>query len=236
MTRHSSHLTALLAFAAGLIAPAAIAQAQYYGPPATQPPPLYPYVVQQGQSYAVQVAPNTYVIQRPEQTAAYPRVRHAERPAQRFDRPHKPVDHALVEELRKRNDKKKEARAEGNESVVRTTKIVRDPPVVVVHKRYVDDPPRVIERDFIADEPARSKCGRGILEHCGNASAPPQPSAPNAPSAANAPSPVVREGGERGGKRVIHAEAEVTILGPDRMSIRLYRKGRDPEAKAQDGD
>ena len=34
--------------------------------------------------------------------------------------------------------------------------------------------------------------------------------------------------------RVIHAEAEVTILGPDRMSIRLYRKsdGRDANAKA----
>ena len=27
------------------------------------------------------------------------------------------------------------------------------------------------------------------------------------------------------GKRVIRAEAEVTILGPDRMSIRLFRKG-----------
>jgi hypothetical protein len=36
------------------------------------------------------------------------------------------------------------------------------------------------------------------------------------------------------GNRTIHAEAEVTILGPDRMSIRLYRKqdGRDANAKA----
>jgi hypothetical protein len=25
-------------------------------------------------------------------------------------------------------------------------------------------------------------------------------------------------------KRVIHADAEITILGPDRMNIRLYRK------------
>lgn len=34
--------------------------------------------------------------------------------------------------------------------------------------------------------------------------------------------------------RVIRAEAEVTILGPDRMSIRLFRKndGRDANAKA----
>ena len=28
-----------------------------------------------------------------------------------------------------------------------------------------------------------------------------------------------------GEKRVIHADAEITILGPDRMSIRLFRKG-----------
>jgi hypothetical protein len=33
--------------------------------------------------------------------------------------------------------------------------------------------------------------------------------------------------------RIIRAEAEVTILGPDRMSIRLFRKGgRGADAKA----
>ena len=32
--------------------------------------------------------------------------------------------------------------------------------------------------------------------------------------------------GENGEQRVIRAEAEVTILGPDRMNIRLFRKGR----------
>ncbi len=32
--------------------------------------------------------------------------------------------------------------------------------------------------------------------------------------------------------RVIHADAEVTILGPDRMSIRLFRKRGEPEPKA----
>jgi hypothetical protein len=32
---------------------------------------------------------------------------------------------------------------------------------------------------------------------------------------------------------VIHAQAEITILGPDRMSIRLIRKsGDDAEARA----
>ncbi|HZL40409.1 MAG TPA: hypothetical protein VFC45_09025 [Pseudolabrys sp.] len=40
----------------------------------------------------------------------------------------------------------------------------------------------------------------------------------------------------RGGKdeaRVISADAEVTILGPDRMSIQLFRKGSRPKAEAQ---
>jgi hypothetical protein len=31
-------------------------------------------------------------------------------------------------------------------------------------------------------------------------------------------------------------EADVTILGPDRVSIRLFRKRREPEAKAQPGE
>ena len=31
---------------------------------------------------------------------------------------------------------------------------------------------------------------------------------------------------ESGKQRVIRAEAEVTIIGPDRMNIRLFRKGR----------
>ncbi|HTT47677.1 MAG TPA: hypothetical protein VMG39_06685 [Pseudolabrys sp.] len=31
---------------------------------------------------------------------------------------------------------------------------------------------------------------------------------------------------ERGQQRVIDADAQVTILGPDRMNIRLFRKGR----------
>ena len=33
-------------------------------------------------------------------------------------------------------------------------------------------------------------------------------------------------------KRVINAEAEITILGPDRMSIRLFRKGSKANARA----
>ena len=38
--------------------------------------------------------------------------------------------------------------------------------------------------------------------------------------------------GENGEQRVIRAEAEVTILGPDRMNIRLFRKGQGSSVKA----
>ena len=38
--------------------------------------------------------------------------------------------------------------------------------------------------------------------------------------------PVVAESGAAAQSRVIDADAEVTILGPDRMNIRLFRKGR----------
>jgi hypothetical protein len=39
--------------------------------------------------------------------------------------------------------------------------------------------------------------------------------------------------GENGKQRVIRAEAEVTILGPDRMTIRLFRKGQGSNAKSR---
>src|ERR1019366_6155032 len=38
---------------------------------------------------------------------------------------------------------------------------------------------------------------------------------------------------ENGKQRVIRAEAEVTILGPDRMNIRLFRKGQRSNAKSR---
>jgi hypothetical protein len=218
MTRHSRPLALLAVIAAGIL-PVAVAQAQSYG----QPAPLYPYAVQQDQTYAVQVAPNTYVIKRSAETRDYPYVRcvncsnrasRASAPAPgRFDRPHKPVDHALVEELRKRSQNRMKEKEE-QETDVNTTKVVRDPPVVVEHKRYVDDPPRVIERNITVDEPARAKCKRGIVENCDTGS---------------------RASGE-GKKRVIEADAEVTIIGPDRMSIRLFRKGHGPSAKATDDE
>jgi hypothetical protein len=231
MTRHSCQIAVLAVIAAGILTVVSAS---------AQPAPLYPYAVQQDQPYAVQVAPNTYVIQRPAQTRDYPyvhcvncgrsnNVRATAPAAKRFDRPHKPVDHALIEELRARSKhkikEKDEAKEEAKEKSkdksklketdINTTKIVRDAPVVVEHKRYVDDPPRVIERKIIVDEPARAKCKRGIIQDCDNGG---------------------RTSGDSGKTRVIDADAQVTILGPDRMSIRLFRKGHGPSAKASDDE
>jgi hypothetical protein len=176
------------------LAAASSAQAQTYGQP-----PLYPYELQQ--PYAVEVAPNTYVIHRPA----------AHHTTQKFERPHKPIDHGLVEELRKSTPPK-----DVNEPVITTRKVVHEKPVVHETTRVVDDPPRVIvHRHVVEDLP---------------------PSPPH--RQAEAPVDVVGDTGKvaaSDGKppRVIRAEAEVTIIGPDRMSIRLFRKRGEPQAKAQ---
>ena len=122
MNKKPRCLLVLAVVAAGML-PATAAQAQYYGGTYAQPPPLYPYAVQGDRPYAVEVAPNTYVIQRPAAARGYPYVRgRADNPApeQRapaLDRPHKPADRALIEELRKR--------AQVKRTVINTTKIVR---------------------------------------------------------------------------------------------------------------
>ncbi len=193
-----------------LLSPAA--QAQYYVK-TSSPPPLYPYATQNSQPYAVQVAPNTYVIQRPAvQQRDYPYVRghHLAAPKPgRFDRPHKPVDHALIDELRKRHAKPEQADSEADtrqpsgRGIITTTKVVRDAPVVRETHRVVDDPPRVIERRQVVDD------NTGAIE----------------------PEQAPRRDDNK--KRVIAADAEVTILGPDRMSIRLFRKGQGPKANAR---
>lgn len=180
------------------------AQAQY----ADTRPPLYPYAAQPAQSYAVEVAPGTYVIHR---ARNYPYVRclngcESSAPvAVRHVAPR-----AAVEEPRRRH-----ARRAGHD-VVNTTRIVREKPVVIEHERVVDDPPRVIERRHYVDDA--------------------RPSAP-APHRRTArietdfrpPHNAVKG---KAGPRTIHAEAEVTILGPDRMSIRLFRS-RGASAKAE---
>ena len=208
MTSHPRNLALLAVIAAGL-APATAAQAQFYGATYAQPAPLYPYAAQ-GRPYAVEVAPDTYEIHRPLRARHYTRSRHAghsmsERASARFDRPHKKVDRALVEELRRRQHR--------NGNVINTTKIVRDPPLVVETKRYVDDPPRVIERRHVVeDAPPRSQRGRGITVEGDTGTL---------------------MGGD-GGQRVIQADAEITILGPDRMNIRLFRKRHGPKVQADE--
>jgi hypothetical protein len=209
MIVHSRHLALLAMIAVGML-PVPAAQAQWYGATA-QPAPLYPYAVQADQPYAVEVAPNTYVIQRPAASRAYPYVRGRagnpapEQSAPRFDRPHRQADRALIEELRKRAPVKR--------NVVNTRKIVHDEPVVVETQRVVDDPPRVIERRHVVeDEPVRSRREQAAVGE-GEANK--------------------RASRDDTKKRVIEADAEITILGPDRMSIRLFRKGQGPKANAR---
>jgi hypothetical protein len=227
MTNHSRNFAALAVYAASLL-PMTAAQAQYYGAP--PPPPLYPYAVQNSygvqsaQPYAVQIAPDTYVIQRPAASRSYPYVRSRQASpapapsAPRFDRPHRPVDRALVEELRKRAQAKQDAkdsqasRTPNQRGVINTTKIVRDPPVVVETQRVVDDPPRVIERHIIEGDPAALPGQPLIIENGDSGRRPSR---------------------DDGKQRVIQADAEVTILGPDRMSIRLFRKGHGSKANAR---
>ncbi len=213
--------------------PVTAAQAQYAS---NSPPPLYPYAVQNGygvqtvQPYAVQVAPNTYVIQRPEPQRNYPYVRNNNRksvaaPAPgKFDRPHKPVDHALVQELRQRTQKQNTDQASvepAQKSTVNKTKIVRHPPVVRETTRYVDDPPRVIDQVTVDD--SEDTPNRGLLTQ-------PRRNSPRTGSVTPAPAPADNS------PRTITADAEVTILGPDRMTIRLFRKGQGPLAKAKSTD
>ncbi len=92
-------------------------------------------------------------------------------------------------------------------STVNTTRVVYRKPKVVETKRYVDLPPRVVERYTVVDD---SKGDSKVIVE------PPSGDAQG----------VVRKGKpDKGEKRVIQADAEITILGPDRMTIQLYRKG-----------
>jgi hypothetical protein len=207
-------LTPIAILLTAIVLPAA-ARAQAYA--SVQPAPLYPYVAQSGrdyqQPYAVEVAPGRYVIHR-SAASGYPYVRcarncdgasaehHARR---RFDRPPVHNDPALIDQLRHRAAKKVQR------DVINTTRIVREKPIVIEHERVVEDPPRVIvRRHYVEDAPASRK-------HMG-------------PVETEAALP---HGAARDSKaRVIRAEAEVTILGPDSMTIRLFRK-RATNAHAQ---
>ncbi len=212
MNLTSRNAALFVVVAAGLM-PAAGAQAQWYSSNAS-PPPLYPYAVQANRPYAVEVAPKTYVIQRPgapRQPALMPN-NAASAPMNVRKMPagvRSKVDPALVEELRNRPKVTK--------ATVETTQIVREKPVVVETKRYVDDPPRVIERYTVADDKPARKSGKQVA---------------TADVTESIDKPDVKPKNKGDEKRVINAEAEITILGPDRMSIRLFRKGDGTKAKA----
>jgi hypothetical protein len=213
----TSRNIAVLVFAAAGLHPAG-AQAQWYSSVSNQPP-LYPYAAPSNQPYAVQVAPNTYVIRRPEDARPQPqrRIKNtvASAPARSVTR--SKVDPALVEELRKR--------PKVSRPVINTTQVVRSEPVVIETKRFVDDPPRVVERYVDGngkpiEKPAGEKQSRGKTGRV---------------STAVVDAPVVdTPKGKNDVKRVISAEAEITILGPDRMNIRLFRKGHKASASAEE--
>lgn len=193
-------------FAAALLCCIGSAAHAQYVSSVGQPAPLYPYVVQP-----------QYVYPQPQYAQPYPypyvqspNVRHVppEYQPPRASAPRKvtKTDPALVEELRHRH-KKKEKR-----DVVVIEKDKKD--VEIDKKIVVREKPVVRKHIRVVDDPP-IVVRREIDEH----------------------GEVVSEGRvpyPGGGGRVIHAEAEVTILGPDRMNIRLYRKpdGRDANAKA----
>ena len=262
------------------------AQAQSYSsyPRQTQG---YPYVARQ--PYAIQVAPGTYVIQRPKaerRRAARSEHARAERARARVHN-----DPAVIEELRRHHSRHaarhkferkvmRQGTLHGTRHVTRHGKVtvVRGKPVVVVRRRVVDDPPRVIVRPHLIDEYPR---GRGLFHHPPPVrierdlppyvEQAPGEALPLPPSWHREYRPVERHGARKvrdieakasakanakasgkarpqvetrkvvvrglgGDHRTIRAEAEVTILGPDRMNIRLFRQGNAAKvAKAAEG-
>lgn len=206
MSRSVCRLAVFVVCAAGL-APVSAAQAQWYGNAASRQPPLYPYELQPGQPYAVEVAPGTYVIHRPAQQRRYAaphrrakRVTH--RVAPKPKRMH--ANRALNEEVHRRDARRvaqKAAKKAGKyagrkaDQVIHTRKIVREKPIVIETRRVVNGQPKVITRRRYVDDASR-RTGS-----------------------------ILRKGAGNDYPRLIHADAEITILGPDRMSIRLTRKG-----------
>ena len=209
--KERTHLTALAIIAVGVFASTARAQ---YVQSYAQPAPLYPYVVQQPQYYPQQQsAPQPYPYVQSPHVRSVPR----DQSAQRAYEPSRKVSKtspALVEQLRKHGNetKDKDTIVVDNKNVKIDKKIVvREKPIVRKHIRVIDNPPIVVQREI-------DEGGRVLSEQ----------RVPPAQAQVNL-APV-----SMGAGRVIHAEAEVTILGPDRMNIRLYRKGdgRDANAKA----
>jgi hypothetical protein len=200
--------------------PVTAAQAQWYSsyPRAG----AYRYGVPPPQPYAVKVAPNTYEIHRPKKPRAGVQVRcvDCERPAgERPRRSH--AERALIDDLAKRHLKTK---------VTHTTKTVREKPVLIEHERVVDDPPRIIERRHITEDAP----GRGLIRQRREVGAEEVVIQPGGrKTAVERRAKSKRTARRANTKRVIRANAEVTIFGPDRMIIRLFRKGHGGDANAE---
>ena len=128
--------------------------------------------------------------------------------------PVKKADPTLVAELRKKQKPKASAAADVTASIDKTPKkftktvVVREKPIVRNTYRVVEHPPIVVQREISEDQLAESN---GQVQG----------------------SPLAAPQGAPLGARTIRAEAEITILGPDRMSIRLFRRqdGSDANAK-----
>lgn len=226
MSRFVRRLALVLVCAAGL-APATAAGAQWYGGRAGQrPPPLYPYELQPGQSYAVEVAPGTYVIHHTARSRGYRAARHRSAPAAtpRPKRTH--ANRALIEKLRRRDARRaarhaaalkraaarRAAKKAAKKAAERVAKRARrkveriaggKPDKIIRTRRVVHDKPVVIVRRRVVEDPPKVITRRHYVD--------------DTPAGMRNVEP-----------RVIHADAEITILGPDRMSIRLVRKQGEP--------
>jgi hypothetical protein len=230
-----SAFAAAISIAVATLLPADGARAQWYSSVSQPPPPLYPYAVPSDRPYAVEVAPGTYVIKRPGSERAEPVQRHRRPSATSAPaKSHRKTkaDPALIEELRKRGKVK--------HAVVNTTKIVHEKPIIRETTRYVDDPPRVIERYRVVEDKQPGRHNEqvvvedrgGVLKKVtGKRTA--KNNVKN--NVKNNDKHADKTAGKHGGdeKRVIQAEAEITILGPDRMTIRLFRKGDGGKANAR---
>ena len=163
----TSRNAAVLLVAAAVLMPAG-AQAQWYSS-AASPPPLYPYAVRADRPYAVEVAPNTYVIQRPAARrqshvqSGNADVASATRGRSRTDSgPGGRIAQTRQGDAPGGQDHGGRAREAGGDQT----------------KRYVDDPPRVIERynvvdDKVADgKPARTKGKHVATAETGDAPVP----------------------------------------------------------------
>jgi hypothetical protein len=181
---------ALIAALSGTALPATAAQAQWYDSYSVRQP-ANPYGAQ---AYAIEVAPNTYVIRRPVAPRHKPR---AIKGPQRHRAPTARSVHRAAP--------KPESKSASTPASKRARKPVQTGKV---------------ERQRVGEA---VPSGRGLFQG-GRSVEITLPPPPPARAATDRPDEKSRAQRESDEPRVIHADAEITILGPDRMTIRLIRK------------